>query len=276
MQDYRKTLDQLRDEWSECTMCDLGKRRADVGGSFVFGEGHRRGVMFIGEGPGSVEEEEGRPFVGPSGRVLRDAIMMLGLDNFYISNLVSCRSCAQAYDNQGNPITRYDRRTKTRYPLIKDEPPIPLHIKMCSDRLYEEIYLVDPFLIVALGAEAAKALRGKPVSIMSEHGHIESIEIPGAWRVASLTAKRKKWLRKVKGNVSFPTEQNKVRYPMMPILHPAYVLRRKDDKRPGNPLQCFTTDMKNAASLYYRYREEVYGSPPQESREIDPSVLMEE
>ena len=219
--DARKSLDVLHDEWVNCTRCELGVRRHDVDGQFVFGEGRRRGIMFIGEGPGRVEEEEGRPFVGPSGKILRKVIGQLGITDYYISNCVACRSCGQAYNSEGQPIERMNRRTKKVEPVITDQTPFPLYIKACLPRLYEQIYLVDPTIIVALGGEAASTLRGKPVKITSERGTTEAISIPGSWNVPVLTEKKRMWAHKVRGKFVMPTMQNQVQYLMLPTIHPA-------------------------------------------------------
>jgi len=252
--DARKGLEQLEEEWQDCEKCELGQRRKAVGGKFVFGEGSRRGIMFIGEGPGVNEEAEGRPFVGRSGQLLRRAIEKLGLTNYYITNCVSCRSCSPAYDSMGKPVLKRDGD-----PLIKDETPTPPQIQTCLPRLYEQIYLVDPILIVALGGEAAATLRGKPVKITVEHGNTETIYVPGAWKIPVLTEKKQAWYRKVRGELVAPTEQHQVAYLMLPTMHPAYVLRFVGDKRMGNPLEAFVGDMRKAANIYLRYLKEVYG-----------------
>lgn len=258
--DARKTLKALREEWSTCTRCDLGVRREEVSGEFVFGEGTRRGIMFIGDGPDKVDEEEGHPFVGKSGEVLQSAISNLGITNYWITNCVSCRSCAQAYTSEGQPITSKARGSQERLPVIRDQPPLPSQSAACLARLHEEIYLVDPILIVALGSEAASILRGKPVSLSKDRGNTEMISVPGAWHVPVLTEKKKVWGRKVHGEWAMPTTANMVRYLMLLTLHPAYdVLRSHGDQRPGNPVQRFVEDMKKAVGIYDRYMTEVYG-----------------
>lgn len=263
--DYRKTLARLRSDWENCERCDLGRRRKMEGGAFVFGEGRPGGIMFIGEGPGVVEEQFGRPFVGDSGDLLRTSIMKLGLADYYISNLVACRSCVHAHDSEGQPMFRKDRSTGLNVPKMKDEPPSPAFIMACLPRLYEEIYLVDPKLIVALGGEAAKALSiGRMMAITTERGNTRTISIPGAWFLPSLTDKRQRWRRKVQGQMIQPVVGNTLRYVMLPTFHPAYVLRRFADRSQGNPLEMFLKDMLSAARIYDRYMQESYGIPPAE------------
>lgn len=281
--DYRKSLRDLHNEWCDCTACELGQQRKEANGAFVFGEGTKGGLMFIGEGPGRVEEQKGQPFVGRSGKVLRHVVEKMGLTHAsYFTNVVTCRSCAQSYDGEGNPRYRTDRRTGLMVPVIQDCPPTPAQIATCVPRLYEEIYLVDPVLLVALGAEAAKTISRASIGILAENATTKEITIPGAGYHASLTAKRKVWARKRKTNdqggfiVDLPGEQNQVRYLMMPVLHPAYLVRRFKDGRHGNPLQLFVEGMRKAASIYDRYMLEVYGMSPieRELREEDVQTAI--
>jgi uracil-DNA glycosylase family 4 len=252
--DVNKTLPVLRAQWEQCQNCALGVRRAQVGGSFVFGEGVPGGVLFIGEGPGKDEEINGRPFVGNSGQVLRDTLKDHGMEHIaYITNCVSCRSCAQAYDSEGHP-----RVNDRGQPIIKDQEPTPEQVLQCSPRLYEEIYMVDPVLIVTLGRSSAEFLLHRSVKITSEVGGMHVVKIPGATHRPVLTEKRQQWLRKVRGEWVMPTEQNTVEYACILNLHPAYVLRNIGDERPGNPTEKFIETMKFARRVYDQYVAEVF------------------
>jgi DNA polymerase len=256
--DARKTLPTLRREWETCTKCDLGLWRSANKGQFVFGEGARRGIMLIGEGPGRSEEEEGRPFVGESGLILRKVLGRLGIteETCYITNIVSCRSCEAVLDDNGLPMMRRGR------PAYKDAPPLPPHIEACRDRLYEEIYLVDPVLIVAMGGTAAKTLTGGHLSILAERGKERFIEIPGATQRAVLTDKKRAWAHKVKGKVVTPTEQNGVNYLMLPTLHPSYVSRQIEDRSRESPLKLLIQDLRLAVKIYERYMLELFSAVP--------------
>ena len=243
----------------------------------VFGEGRTGGIMFIGEGPGVNEEEAGRPFVGRSGIILRKTIHKLGLSNCsYISNVVACRSCGPKYDNQGKEMTRYDRRLGIHTPIIVDEPPPTLAVNTCLARLYEEIYLVDPLLIVALGAEAAKALMRRPVKVTEKRGTTMPIKVPGVWRNPDLTAAKKTWVRKQHGRLVLPTTQNYVEYLMLVTLHPAHVLRAHADRSHGNPLQSYVADMQKASDIYFRYAREAFGLDHQRRVIHPPESVLEE
>lgn len=253
----------LREEWSSCVNCDLGSRRISNDGQFVFGEGTRGGVMFIGEGPGRNEEETGHPFVGDSGKILREVIKRLGLESFYITNAVACRSCTPWTDPSGQPLLRKNWKTRQMEVSYRDEPPTPPQIEACRQRLNEEIYLVDPVIIVALGAIAAKTLIGKPVAITAPdvRGVPVHISIPGAGFRTSRTDKRDAWLRKGKGD-SLPVEQSEVRYLCLPTLHPAYVSRKLADMGGDSPFSQFTSDIRKAVQIYERYMLELYGTLP--------------
>jgi DNA polymerase len=268
--DINKTLPVLRQQWSQCQNCELGQRRVQVGGQFVFGEGVRGGILFIGEGPGKDEEKEGRPFIGKSGQVLRDVLKRLGLESVsYITNTVCCRSCAQQFSQEGQPITYDDGR-----PRIVDQAPTALQVQACAARLYEEIYMVDPVLIVTLGGGAAEAMLHRAVTITSECGNPYVVKIPGATHIPQLTEKRQQWLRKVKKQWVMPTAQNYVEYHCILNFHPAYVLRNLKDERKGNPAQRFFETMKLVKRVYNKYLQEVFGQ--QVAEQQDETVRMED
>jgi uracil-DNA glycosylase len=255
--DARKPLHVLQNEWMPCRRCSLGIRRHEVNGAFVFGEGALGGMMLIGEGPGINEEQDGRPFIGKSGQLLRHILETLGMNDYYLANTVACRSCAPAVDSLGRILMG-----RNNQPRMNDEPPLPVQVEACKPRLMEQIYIVDPLLIVALGAGAATALAGKPVTITKQHGMFQEIEVPGVWQMPVLTDKKKVWVRKVKGEIIAPTEQHRVRYLMMTTVHPAYALRFVKDKRQKNIFVEFVLDLKKAALTYNRIVQEVLGSVP--------------
>jgi uracil-DNA glycosylase len=278
MVDARKSLPMLREEWASCQSCDLGVRRVAYGGEFIFGEGQRRGVMFVGEGPGKDEEEMGRPFIGESGTILRTVINRLGLQNFYITNIVACRSCTPWTGPDGQPMMRKNWKTKQMEVSYKDEAPTPLQIEACQPRLYEEIYLVDPIIIVALGPTAAKTLLRKSVSITAPdvRGVPVHITIPGAGFTAVRTEKREAWLHKTKGVFSLPTVPNEVRYLCLPTLHPAFVSRKLADPGGDSPLRQFAGDVQKAVQIYERYMLELFGTVPSGNADVPVEIHPDE
>lgn len=122
---------------SGCTRCGLCRDRTRT----VFGVGDRQADwLFIGEGPGYYEDQQGEPFVGRSGMLLDNMLASLDLKrgaNAYIANVVKCR----ATDAQG-----------------KDRPPTPEEIATCLPYLKRQIELIQPAQMLALGKTAALAL----------------------------------------------------------------------------------------------------------------------
>lgn len=128
-------LRQIREDLGDCTRCRLHKQGRK---QIVFGVGNPRAeLMFVGEGPGADEDEQGEPFVGRAGQLLNKMIEAMGLkrDQVYIANVVKCRP------------------PENRTPE-KDE------CDTCSPFLLRQIEAIRPKAIVALGAVAAKTLLG--------------------------------------------------------------------------------------------------------------------
>jgi uracil-DNA glycosylase len=255
--DARRPLTELAEQWSECRACELGERRYNIDSKFVPGEGASRGIMIIGEAPGKMEEDEGRPACGRSGTLLRKLLKALQIEDVcYITNVVACRSCRPELDAEGNPITRRVRGV----PQIKfrDQPPTPQCMSTCLPRLYEEIYLVDPLVIVTLGAPATSALAGRSVAILNEAGQEMHVDVPGVSQLASRTDKKGVWFRKVKGEWVAPTDRNMVRYLCIPTFHLGFIARSMADKSDTSPLSQFCKHLKTAALDYNRLAE-IYG-----------------
>jgi len=130
----------LGDTASTCEKCDLCRTRTHV----VFGSGRARTrVMFIGEAPGADEDRRGLPFVGRAGKLLDQIIDAVGFDReeLYIANILKCRP-----------------------PRNRD--PRPEEVAACTPYLEEQIRLVQPKIICALGRFAGQFLSGKPKATM--------------------------------------------------------------------------------------------------------------
>jgi uracil-DNA glycosylase len=160
-------------------------------------------------------------------------------------------------------------------PKYKDQPPTPLQIQVCLPRLYEEIYIVDPLLIVSLGATAASVLLNRPVTIMKESGHVSHIDVPGVLQRPVLTDKKGVWVRKNKdGSIHLPTERSVVRYLLVPTLHPAFVVRAGGaDYSDSSPLRKFFEHLKQASQDFVKLAEQ-YGITVHD--EIDQSARVED
>jgi DNA polymerase len=168
------TMAELRRRAEACQRCPhLVKSRKNV----VFGVGdiHAQ-LMFVGEAPGADEDAKGEPFVGAAGQLLTRIIKAMGLgrENVYIANILKCRpdTPGQAYGN--------------RKPTAEE-------MKTCLPYLLEQIDLIGPKVIVALGATAVEGLLGRAGEIGKLRGHFQTFH-----------------------NI-----------PLMPTFHPAYLLRNQ-------------------------------------------------
>ncbi len=154
------TLPALKEAAADCKACDLWK----LGTQTVFGEGRRRApVMFVGEQPGNEEDLTGKPFVGPAGRLLDQALEEAGIDRLqtYVTNVVK--------------HFKWEPRGKRRI----HKKPNAVEIAACRPWLEAEIAVVKPKVIVALGATAAQALLGPQFRVTKQRGEfIESTLAP--------------------------------------------------------------------------------------------------
>lgn len=145
------TLASVRETARGCKACDLYKR----GTQTVFGEGPRRAkIMMVGEQPGDAEDLAGRPFVGPAGRLLDRALEDAGIDRdlVYVTNVVK----------HFKWVPRGKRRIHTK--------PNASEIGACRPWLEAEIALVQPQILVCLGATAAQALLGRSFKVSRQRG----------------------------------------------------------------------------------------------------------
>jgi len=172
LEDRRRRLATLAEEIRPCTRCRLCEKRTQT--VFARGDGSS-GVCFIGEGPGADEDAQGFPFVGKAGQLLDRMIEAMGLEreSVYVCNVVKCRP----------PDNR---------------KPEPEEMAACMPYLNEQLELVQPQVIVALGATAVQGLFGTTEGI---------------------TRMRGKW-KTLRGTI-----------PVMPTFHPAYLVRTPAAKR---------------------------------------------
>lgn len=168
----QRTLQVLATEIASCTRCALHAARTQT--VFARGTGSS-GLCFVGEGPGADEDAQGFPFVGPAGQLLDRMIAAMGFerDEVYVCNIVKCRP-------------------------PKNRKPDPDEMAACRPYLEEQLDLVAPQVIVALGATAIEGLLGIAGGIT---------RLRGTWRL-------------YKGKI-----------PVMPTFHPAYLLRTPEAKR---------------------------------------------
>ncbi len=145
--------------------------------SVVFGVGNPEAqLMFVGEAPGADEDAQGEPFVGRAGELLTKIIQATGLQrgDVYIANILKCRP-----DTPGQ--------------ASGNRPPTPEEMATCIPYLHEQIDLIRPKVLVALGATAVKGLLGKTIGIS---------KLRGTWQTYRGIA-------------------------LMPTYHPAYLVRNQ-------------------------------------------------
>jgi uracil-DNA glycosylase len=162
----------LADEVKACTKCVLHVERKQA----VFARGNgSSGLCFVGEGPGADEDEQGFPFVGAAGQLLDKMIAAMGIerDDVYVCNIVKCRP-------------------------PKNRTPEPEEMSACMPYLTEQLSLIEPQVIVALGKTAVQGMFGTAEGIT---------RIRGRWRL-------------YQGRIA-----------VMPTFHPAYLLRNPAAKR---------------------------------------------
>lgn len=140
-----KTLEEIDGQIRVCSACPLSGSRRNT----VPGEGNPAcpDIMFVGEGPGAEEDEQGRPFVGEAGQLLDKMIGAMGYkrEEVYVTTLVKCRP----------PGTRI---------------PLPEEMNTCVSYLKAQIALIQPKIIVALGKAAVECLLGNSVAITKFRG----------------------------------------------------------------------------------------------------------
>ncbi len=140
----RETLEHVQSDLGECQRCKLAGGRKHI----VFGQGNPRAeLVFVGEGPGADEDEQGLPFVGRAGQLLNRMLQAVGIrrEEVYICNVVKCRP-------PGN-------RTPER-----DE------VEACSPFLFRQIESIQPKLVCCLGAPAVKTVLGLKEGILKLRG----------------------------------------------------------------------------------------------------------
>jgi DNA polymerase len=147
------TIEALREAAAGCKACELWAK----GTQTVFGEGKENArLMMVGEQPGDREDIEGRPFVGPAGRILDEALEAAGIPraNIYLTNAVK--------------HFRWERRGKRRL----HSKPSQVHVRACRPWLKAELEAVRPRLMVLLGATAAQSVMGTAFKVTQQRGKV--------------------------------------------------------------------------------------------------------
>lgn len=161
----RATLEKLRKAAAGCRACPLWK----LGTQTVFGEGptHAR-IVFVGEQPGDQEDLAGRPFVGPAGRLLDQALEAAGIDR------------AETYVTNAVKHFKWEPAGKRRL----HKKPSPREVAACKPWLNAELAVLEPEFVVALGATAAQDLMGPKFRVTQDRGKL----FPVPWARKGLVA----------------------------------------------------------------------------------------
>lgn len=157
----RLSLPTLREAAKECEGCDLYLAATQT----VFGEGPRSArVVFVGEQPGDAEDREGRPFVGPAGRIFDQALAEAGIDRklTYVTNAVKHFS--------------FEPRGKAR---LHKKPRVG-EVRACAPWLRAELSVIKPDVLVLLGATAAQSIWGPDFKVSKERGRVKQGELAPA------------------------------------------------------------------------------------------------
>jgi DNA polymerase len=190
-------LDQLRQQAESCQRCDLYKNATQL----VFGEGPRAAkIVLVGEQPGDREDIEGRPFVGPAGRLLDLCLEEAGIDR------------SQCYVTNAVKHFKFEPRGKRRL----HSKPNAGEIQRCAWWLGAEFDIMQPKLIVALGATALYSLFGNAVKVTAQRGHILQ-----------------------------PANHP----PVLVTIHPSYLLRIRDKTDAAKARKDFVNDLKQAIAF---------------------------
>ena len=188
---------ELRDEAAQCTRCDLHRRATQT----VFGEG-RTGVSItlVGEQPGDQEDVQGRPFVGPAGQLFERAMGEAGIDRatVYLTNAVK--------------HFKFIRAGKRRL----HQKPDTGEIKACRQWLLKELDIVQPRVLVALGATAAHSILGRSVTISRERGRFRP----------------------------YPPDTQ-----LYVTVHPSYLLRLPDERAKATEYARFVEDLRTVKEM---------------------------
>jgi uracil-DNA glycosylase family protein len=151
----RRRFGRIRREAAGCQRCELWARATQT----VFGEGPVPApLMLVGEQPGDHEDREGHPFVGPAGRILAESLDRAGIDRetAFVTNVVK--------HFRWRPSPGGKRRLHER--------PTRANVQACLPWVQQELELVRPQVLVALGATAAEALLGRDVALMRDRGRV--------------------------------------------------------------------------------------------------------
>ena len=193
----RPSLKNLREASSTCTACDLYRKATQT----VFGAGQLAArVILLGEQPGNDEDLTGLPFVGPAGKLLDRSLEEAGIDRkkVYVTNVVK--------------HFKWEPRGKRRI----HKKPNAVEITACFPWLEAELAVIDPDVLVCLGATAAQAILGRSFRVTKQRGVLLESELAPK---------------------------------VLATVHPSSILRAPDDETRRRERAAFVEDLKVVASV---------------------------
>ncbi len=224
-------LEKLQEEYSSCSKCpQLCESRTKI----VFGVGNPKAdILVIAEAPGAEEDKIGIPLIGQSGKIL----------DWFLANIMpddNLNRLTKSFSMKGGFRRMYDwpdhneakkilceRIFYTNSILCRPEnnrDPEIEELENCRARLFETIYLIDPLVIVSVGRISLESIMGKKVtSILKTRGNMFDIKLPG--------------------------RLTDIYYPVMPILHPSYLMRQGFDSGENGPWDLTRKDLEKVISL---------------------------
>lgn len=231
-------LEDTFEKYADCTACGLCDKRLQV----VFGSGSASAdILVVGEAPSEEDESQGIPFLGKPGKLFLDMLAMVWPETEEILRF-------RNYDSEDNYAYFTDLREYLDKYIFwtnivgcrtpEGRVPTGMEIEACSDRLQRIIYAVDPLIILALGKTAASAVVGKTVQITDKRGSIFDVA------------------------VASPVTGAQVRYPMMALLAPGFLLKKGDQslvaEKKGDTYKTLQ-DLKQALTLLDAEYRDAFG-----------------
>ena len=206
----------LYEEYKDCQKCPaLCATRTNV----VFGIGNSNAdILVVAEAPGANEDKAGVPLIGASGKLLDWFLCKVSGDQRLLTLAEDFKKVKKHFNGVMDYVWETHRNAKEIlcervfytnaimcWPGKGNRDPSHEELKNCNDRLMKTIYYVDPKIIIGVGKPAIQALTGKAAgSILKNKGQIFEIEVPG--------------------------ELTTVKYPVMPVLHPSFLMRQPQEE----------------------------------------------
>jgi len=252
-------LTEFRNNWKGCTRCQAGQVRETrsiykEGHQTIplplFGKGKVGGLFLVGDPVNQGEERDGL-FTSDGHRLVLQILGELIPDRdipVYVTSATMCRPCVPRLGADGAPM-----KSRLGLPVYTDAEPAKEVLDACRERLMEEIYAVDPDVVVALGPMAMRTLTNKYWSETSR-GSTYLLEVPGKW-VRPRVGSKNVWGRKVHGQMQYPVDTNMVKYTVFMTGSLRSAVTYSASKDPHRELPMLLKDLKKIVGAW-RYLDQ--------------------